>query len=507
VKTRLRSKALLKKLSFLLATHNRMRLRTRFAFGLLIFLISFSVRSLHAVDLAPAMYTNEQPLNSLTHTYDLRANGIIAGEGLLGPYNQSPPHTFWLARAPGYSVLLSIVYATLGRDFFKVQLVQNAVNSLTSVLLFLIGGELLSWRVGVVAGTLTALSHNLSHTSNLILPDALSALPVVAAFYLLALAGFRRITARVYWGCAAGVLIGISSWLRSQIMLLGPFLVVMLTIVSIRRWTLRHTTLMAAASLLMLTPVTIRNYEVYGEFVPINIGVGEVLWVGIGEAGGDKYGAASTDAQVAEQEAALYNNPGYRQSWSYPDGIRRDRDRIKRSIAIIVRHPVWFTGVVFKRMGRMLRYARHGPLINLDGISATSPANADGAALKPAWPGWEDMPVNRSSLAIGESMSRARVLVRVLQLMVKESVPVFILIGAAIMFWASWRRALLMAAVPLYYLLFQSPLHTESRYTAPMQYFLFLFAAVAWVVMGASLWSLFKRIPVARPKGRQATSR
>jgi hypothetical protein len=46
---------------------------------------------------------------------------------------------------------------------------------------------------------------------------------------------------------------------------------------------------------------------------------------------------------------------------------------------------------------------------------------------------------------------------------------------------------LFISIVPLYYFLFQSAMHTEFRYTLPMQYFLFVFAAVAWVIIGVGI--------------------
>jgi hypothetical protein len=50
-----------------------------------------------------------------------------------------------------------------------------------------------------------------------------------------------------------------------------------------------------------------------------------------------------------------------------------------------------------------------------------------------------------------------------------------------------------VATVPLYSFIFQSVLHTEFRYTLPMQYFLFVFAAVAWVALGAVISSSYAR--------------
>src|SRR5262245_44707662 len=94
-----------------------------------IFALAFLVRSIHAVDLAPLMYTTEQPFSGLTDGYDLRAVSILKGEGLLGPYDIDPSDTKWLTQGPGYSIFLSGVYSVLGRDFFRAQLIQNVFNS------------------------------------------------------------------------------------------------------------------------------------------------------------------------------------------------------------------------------------------------------------------------------------------------------------------------------------------------------------------------------------------
>src|SRR5437773_5202807 len=117
-----------------LATRQTLRTRTTLVFAVLIFVLAFAVRSLHAVDLAPSMYTTEQPFGGLTEGYDRRAVSILRGDGLLGPYGIDPSDTQWLTQAPGYSIFLSSVYEVFGRDFFKVQLVQDLINSLSAVL-------------------------------------------------------------------------------------------------------------------------------------------------------------------------------------------------------------------------------------------------------------------------------------------------------------------------------------------------------------------------------------
>jgi hypothetical protein len=65
--------------------------------------------------------------------------------------------------------------------------------------------------------------------------------------------------------------------------------------------------------------------------------------------------------------------------------------------------------------------------------------------------------------------------------------------------------------VPAYYLLFQSLVHTEFRYTMPMHYFLFVFAAIGWVLLFAILSGaarlLYRRITVAGGKEKTLPSK
>lgn len=485
---RLASRRFRRWLTDALATQQPAPPRTRLIFAALIFLLAFAVRSLHAVDLAPVMYTNEQPFNGLVESYDLRAVSILRGGGLLGPYDLEQSDTRWLTQAPGYSVFLSTVYRTMGRDFFRAQLVQNAVNSFSPVLILLIAGALIGLRVGVVSGMLAALSHHLAHISNFILPDAMHALPVLGAIYLLLIASRSRHSYRLY--AAAGFLIGVATWLRAQTMLLGLFVLVILTLTSARRLpVLKRAALMAAVSILAIAPITIRNYVVYHAFIPVQLGTGLNLWEGIADFGGGRFGAVSKDTEVADQEAELYNDSRYAGSWTTPDGITRDRDRTRRSLDVILHHPIWYSGVMLERCGEMLKYSAHAPL-----VLTISQSNHQQQTL-PIKRGWSEIASNGdSNLAAGRSMFWLRPVIRGLQRTTKETMLVFIIVGATILAAASWRRAVFLSMVPLYYFVFQSAMHTEFRYTLPMQYLVFVFAAIVWVLLGATASKGIKRI-------------
>src|SRR6266571_7362881 len=131
--------------------------RSRIRWGLGLFLIAFAVRSLHALDLAPLLHTPRMPGVRMTHRYDEAALSMVRGEGILFPDLRDPSDTRPLARPPGYPLFLSLMYSVAGRSFFVVQLVQNVVDSVGAVLIFLVAERILGWRVGVVAGLLAAV--------------------------------------------------------------------------------------------------------------------------------------------------------------------------------------------------------------------------------------------------------------------------------------------------------------------------------------------------------------
>lgn len=71
----------------------------------------------------------------------------------------------------------------------------------------------------------------------------------------------------------------------------------------------------------------------------------------------------------------------------------------------------------------------------------------------------------------------------------------------------SLRRALLLLMVPIYYLLFQSMMHTEFRYTLAMRYFLFVFAAIVWTLVLVTAGNLIRNLAFRTIKQRDpATS-
>jgi hypothetical protein len=471
---------------------------TLFVNGLGLFALSFAIRSLYAVDLAPVMYTRDQPGTRMAMRYDGAALDMLAGDGFLFPAQFDAGKTGLLARPPGYAAFLREVYATLGRSFFTVQLVQNILDSATPVIILLLGVRLCGRGAGFVGGFLAAISPHLGYASNLISPDALSALPLGCASLLLA-ATALGLPVDLRRAAGAGFLLGLSAWLRPNLVLAGPFFAAALVLACRdRRAALRPALVLAAAAALTIAPITLRNYLIFGEFVPISINGGLTLWQGVADAGGERYGARTTDRRVAREEAARYGKPEYAQWWAEPDGIWRDHDRYSRSLAVIRGRPFWYLKAMLRRMVAMVSYhsaaapfvAEVGAPPLLVGPDDDEAATEDDrlAPLRLFEEHGHSAPPprvpDRRVLAPGEALRALRPAVRLLQGAAAAATLPLLLIGLVVLIREAPRRALFVAIVPVYYLIFESMFLYEWRVAAPMHGYLFLLAGVgfAWMI-------------------------
>ena len=65
-----------------------------------------------------------------------------------------------------------------------------------------------------------------------------------------------------------------------------------------RRRALGHAAALLAAAIASIAPITLRNYAVFGEWVPVSINGGLTLWQGVADAGGEAEGAFRRDKLV-----------------------------------------------------------------------------------------------------------------------------------------------------------------------------------------------------------------
>lgn len=285
-----------------------------------------------------------------------------------------------MGHPPGYPVVLAGIFKIWGDSDDAIQLVQVICDSLAAIVVFMIVFELLPFGVALIAGLLTALSPQFAYHSVLLLPDSLAALPIVLAVYLI-VRPFKHPQFLCF--VLAGALIGVSCWLRANALLLAPFLAICLALLTQRGFRLRFATAFLAGALAVIVPVTIKNWVVFGHFVPLSLGAGQTLLEGIADYDTEKrLGIPQTDLGIMRQEAEWYQRPEYALLLFGPDGIKRERMRLARGFAVIRSRPVWFLGVMGRRAIASLKLDRV-PLVGAEAPVTQPLEGADN--LTPVW--------------------------------------------------------------------------------------------------------------------------
>jgi 4-amino-4-deoxy-L-arabinose transferase-like glycosyltransferase len=376
---------------------------------------------------------------------------------------------------PGYPLWLAFIYKLSGtRSPAVVQNVQWLLDSFSVLLVVGIGVTTFGWRIGLWAAGIAALWPLLATYGAVPLADAPTSWIVLGAAWMLLLAAKRQ---SFRWALGAGALVGASCWLRANAMLLVFFWALALLLLVRTSW--RRRALLGAsvvlAAMIVIAPVVVRNLFVFRAFVPTGLGAGTNLLEGIGETerGSKEFGAAANDTDLIEQERAeLKVPPDATFNLYYPDGIRRDRERTRKALAIIVRHPFWYSGSVARRMAGVLKYAGEpSGIYGSAGVNLTSRKN-----LPPAWQG-------------GAPALLVNVL-GMLQSVLRYVLLPLMLVGLVLAFRLDWRMSALLMVTVFYYLVVGSMIHTHIRYGLPMHALLTVFA-------GLTLWRL-KEFAVSR---------
>lgn len=445
--------------------------------GALVFALSLVVRGLYLADGAALLYTPEQDGTRMARRYDDTALSILAGGGILFPKVWDPGRTGLVSRPPGYGLFLAGVYATFGRSFPIVAAVQDVLTSLAVLLVYGFAHRLFGLTAGILTGLLVAISPHLAATSNLILADAIASIPLLLAFLVArpVISGDGASRNQVARLVLMGALIGAGVWIRPNVVLLGPFTALFLFFLLGRnRRSLVLSSLVALVSLLVVSPITLRNWLVFGEFVPVSINGGITLWQGVADAGGQGYGARVWDKQVMAEEAERYGRPDYLLWWAEPDGIIRDRDRYQRATAVIKARPLWYAEAMLRRMGMMLAFT-DGPRALLPEGAVVKALDSERVPLRPV-PGL-DAEIDENAFAgKAGAASFLRGPLRLIH-QLWFVVPIMAWIGIVLSLRDAPRATLLWLIVPVYYLVFESPFLYEWRVAVPMQYFLLPFAA------------------------------
>lgn len=329
------------------------------AFCLVVFLTAVGVRLLHWQD-SYLKVTANGTLTQGLDAYRPDVDRILSGDGILFSRGAvDPTDASLILHPPGYSILTAAIIALSG-DSSALQPLQIACDAMAAVVTLLIAAEFLPIPAAVIAGLLVAFSPHLAYYSLWSSPDSLAVLPILIAVHIIVRA-YRR--PRLMLALAAGLFVGLSCWLRSNGLLLGPFIALMILLAFDRDKRRLYAAALVGGSIIVIAPITVRNWVVYDRFIPLSIGAGITLIEGIADYDDEgRFAMPQLDHDVKIKDAEWHNLREYRHNLWKPDGVERDRFRFGRGLDVIRSDPAWFLSVMGRRADFMLSYNGPGPV-------------------------------------------------------------------------------------------------------------------------------------------------
>lgn len=207
--------------------------------------------------------------------YDFAAQRIAAGLGYsddLAVGAQLVAHP-WCHYPVGYSGVLALVYRLVGHGPYLAPMLNALIGAALAVVVYRLTRHVTTETRARVAGLLTALHPGLIVYSALVMTELLAAVGVAAAAWVAA-----RCRGRLLGSAVAGALLGLTTLVRPQTILLAPAVGLFAPRPDTRRparhLALRAGTIATAVALAVVAPWTIRNCVVMDgcAFVSTNAG-------------------------------------------------------------------------------------------------------------------------------------------------------------------------------------------------------------------------------------------
>ena len=393
--------------------------------------------------------------------FDRQARDILDGRQRLF-WIDDPARTDLAQYPPAFPALVALVYKLSGNpSAYTVQSLQWLADLVISfVLITGITLTAFGWRAAIAAGFIFALSPLLALYGAYPSADAPTTWFVLAGAWLLLLAAKHNSTS---WAIGAGLSLGVACWFRVNPLYLCFFWAISLFLFA--KAAQRKRLIMSAGLLLataiVIAPIVVRNYLVFPDFTPTGGTIGTNLWEGLGETElGRSNGFMFGDDKMVERERVKMGLPAdVKIDPQWPDGIRRDRERVRESLAFIRQHPVWYAGVMLGRMWGMLKVAgKPAPYSGSAGINVTSA---------------KCLPPERHGGVIAFA-------VNVLGMIQSVSRYLFLPLAALGIYFGvrhDPRVSGILLVTILYYLVPGTAAHTEIRYVLPLHGLLTVFAS------------------------------
>jgi tetratricopeptide (TPR) repeat protein len=246
-------------------------MKSKLGILIIIFFLALSVRLIYLEQV------KNTPLfsNPAVDSGDYHKAGLeLAGKAPAKGFGKGP------LRMPFYHNFLGLVYGTLGPSAYFAAFVQFLLGSIICCLIYVLGRNVFSEKVGIVAGALSCIYWPLVAFGGKTLPVNLAIF-----FSLLAVICLQKLheKRRWVWAFAGGLFLAFSSLARPNILLLLPAAALWIFFVLRKGGSVKAIALSAIfvlSFLIILTPYGMKDYAAREEFIPVQRNYASTLYMG-----------------------------------------------------------------------------------------------------------------------------------------------------------------------------------------------------------------------------------
>lgn len=234
-----------------------------------LFLLALFLRLIYLWEIKDNPFFENLILDPLA--YDTWAQQISRGDWVGSQVFYQPPL---------YPYSLAIIYRIFGHNLFTVRVIQFIIGSLNCILIYFIGKKAFGSRVGLLAALMAIFYKVFIFYEGEINKTFLSVFLIDLTLLALIVAKERAINR--FW-LLSGIFFGLTILVRGNYLLILPFILLWIFIDSWERpknQVLRYSLYLLLGMVIIISPVTLRNYLVEKDFVLTTSQGGQVFFTG-----------------------------------------------------------------------------------------------------------------------------------------------------------------------------------------------------------------------------------
>ncbi|MBU0517635.1 glycosyltransferase family 39 protein, partial [bacterium] len=226
--------------------------------------VALLLRLIYLLHIQSSPYFNSPELDSKMH--DLWAQQIVAGD-----FASHEP----FFRAPLYYYFLALIYYLFGHNYLVPRLLQICLGAFAAWLTYRLGRRIYGENAGIIAGFIYACCGPLIYfDAELRIPAVLLPLILLTLLQL----DRQRENPSTKGFLLAGALLGLTALARPNIMIILPFVWIWILLILRGKW--QFALSITLGTVLLIAPVTLRNYIVGDDVVLVGSQAGVNYYIG-----------------------------------------------------------------------------------------------------------------------------------------------------------------------------------------------------------------------------------